>query len=494
MRRQSVFSPLRLVSALLLLATLILVATQLVRYSRLRANLPQGMVIAGVPVGGLDRQQAAQRLLEAYSTPVELLYNQAAVQISPVVVDFQLDLEAMLSAADQQRILPQFWQGFWDYLWGRETLPASIPLRSSYSEQRLRVFLKDEIAQRYDQPPTSARPIPGSVEFQPGQQGMVLNIDESVVLIESALKSLTQRRVSLPLTRTPPLRPAFQNLQVLLQQTLQIENYDGISGIYLLDLQTGQELHLGYRAGEDLAVQPDIAFTASSTIKIPIMVSAYRRMNMGEDSEADKLMSDMIEKSGNEAADWLMDRVIDPNRAPLVVTEDMQALGMENTFLAGYFSLGSPLLARIQTASNQRADVTTNPDLYNQTTPVEMGMLLEDIYHCAQDGGGALIAAFPGQITQDECRQMVEHLINNRLPSLLTAGVPEGTPIAHKHGWVSDNGIITTICDAGIIYSPGGNYVFAVYLYHPVQLVWDPASALIARLSQAVYNYYNIPQ
>ncbi len=488
------FSPLRLFSAVLLLAALILTALQLVRYSRLRASLPQGMIIAGVPVGGFDRQQAAQRLLEVYSTPIELLYNQSAVQVSPSVVDFQLDLDAMLSAADQQRVLPQFWQGFWDYLWGRETQPASVPLRSTFSEQRLRVFLNDEIARRYDQPPTSARPIPGTVDFQPGQQGTALNIDESVVLIDSALKSLTQRQVALPLLRTQPLRPAFQNLQVLLEQTLQLAGYDGISGIYLLDLQTGQELHLAYQADTSLAVQPDIAFTASSTIKIPIMVSAYRRMNIGEDAEADKLMSDMIEKSGNEAADWLMDRVIDIERAPLVVTEDMQALGLENTFLAGYFSLGSPLLARIQTASNQRADVSTDPDLYNQTTPAEIGMLLEDIYHCAQTGGGALIAAFPGEITQDECRQMVTHLVNNRLPSLLTAGVPEGTRIAHKHGWVSVNGIINTIGDAGLVFSPGGSYALIVYLYHPEQLVWDPASALIARLSQAVYNYYNIPQ
>ncbi|MGW8252079.1 MAG: hypothetical protein ACWGO1_15670, partial [Anaerolineales bacterium] len=70
----------------------------------------------------------------------------------------------------------------------------------------------------------------------------------------------------------------------------------------------------------------------------------------------------------------------------------------------------------------------------------------------------------------------------------------EGTQTAHKHGWVSTNGIINTIGDAGIIYSPGGNYVLVVFLHHPDQLVWDPASALIADISRAVYNYYNIPQ
>lgn len=452
------------------------------------------MVIAGVPVGGLDRQQAAQRLLEAYSTPVELVYNGASIQLSPAAIDFQLELDSMLAAADQGRVRTLFWQGFWDYLWGRQPVPQAIPLRSGFSEQRLRAFLQDDIARRYDQPPSAARPIPGTVNFAPGSQGSALNVDEAVVLIGDALSSLSQRRVTLPLQRTDPLRPAFQNLGVLLEQTMQIAGYEGLAGVYLLDLQTGQELHMAYLDGEDIPVQPDIAFTASSIIKIPIMISAYRRMNLGADTEADKLMADMIEKSGNEAADWLMDRVIDLNRAPLMVTEDMQTIGMENTFLAGYFSLGSPLLTRIQTPSNQRSDVSTDPDPYSQTTPTEVGMLLEDIYQCAQSGGGALIAAFPSEINQDECRQMVSHLVNNRLPSLLTAGLPEGTPIAHKHGWVSVNGIINTIGDAGLVYSPGGHYVMVVFLYNPVQLVWDPASALIAQLSQAVYNYYNLPQ
>ena len=34
---------------------------QLVSYSRIRNNFPPGMIIAGVPVGGLSQQEAAQR-------------------------------------------------------------------------------------------------------------------------------------------------------------------------------------------------------------------------------------------------------------------------------------------------------------------------------------------------------------------------------------------------------------------------------------------------
>jgi beta-lactamase class A len=262
--------------------------------------------------------------------------------------------------------------------------------------------------------------------------------------------------------------------------------------VYLLDLQTAQERHFAFRQGELLPVEPDIAFTASSIIKIPIMVSVFKNGDL-LDEETLKLMEDMVDRSGNEAADWLMDRVMEKGRAPLVVSDDMNSIGLENTFLAGYFSLGSPLLAGFQTPANQRTDINTNPDPYSQTTPSDIGMLLVDLYQCAENGGGALVAAFPEKITQQECQEMVNYLIKNRLPSLLTAGIPEGTVIAHKHGWVSTNGIINTIGDAGIIYSPGGNYVLVIFVHHPDQLVWDPASTLIAMLSQAVYNYYNIP-
>jgi beta-lactamase class A len=171
----------------------------------------------------------------------------------------------------------------------------------------------------------------------------------------------------------------------------------------------------------------------------------------------------------------------------------MQALGLDNTFLAGYFYPGAPLLTAYQTPANSRPDIDTDPDIYNQTTPSDIGMLLEDIYQCNQTGGGALVAVFPEGVTQVECQTMITYLTRNKLGSLIEGGVPDGTQVAHKHGWVTTFGIINTIGDAGIVYTPGGNYVLVVFVHHPNQLIWEPASELIADLSRAVYNYYNLP-
>jgi hypothetical protein len=123
-----------------------------------------------------------------------------------------------------------------------------------------------------------------------------------------------------------PTRPVFQNLEVLLKQTITVSGFDGLAGVYLLDLSDNQEIHFEYLDGEDLPTNPDVAYTASSIIKVPIMVSAFRHLADNSDQESQKLLQDMIDLSGNEAADWLMDRVLDSERGPLIVSEDMKTL------------------------------------------------------------------------------------------------------------------------------------------------------------------------
>src|SRR4030095_1291842 len=114
--------------------------------------------------------------------------------------------------------------------------------------------------------------------------------------------------------------------------------------------------------------------------------------------------------------DRLMER-LDPAKGPLVVTEDMRKIGLENTFLAGFFCSAEapcPLLEKISTPANERTDVVTDPDSFNQTTPSDIGMLLADIYQCAEEGGGALIAAYPDKMTSEICQQMINYLASDK--------------------------------------------------------------------------------
>ena len=468
---------------------------QLVTYSRLRSNYPTGMKIAGVPVGGIDPQTASQRLLQVYTnTPVEIRLGDQIVHMDPSSAGYSINLDSMLAAADYERTGGAFWLGFWDTLWNRQSNPEEIPLIDNINTEQLENYLRSEIAERYNKPALPAQPVAGSTQFQSGLPGQSLDIDRATVLVEDALRSPSNRVVSLPFSNVRPPRPSLGNLQIQLQQIIDLAGFDGIVGFFLKDLQSGEILHFIYRDGELVPVNPDVAFTASSTIKIPIMITTYKTNGPALDEPTKKLILDMITKSENPQSDALMAR-LDEYSGPLIVTETLRQLGIENTFIAGYFKEGSFLLEKIQTPANSRSDISADPDAYNQVTASDIGTILDDLYQCSETGGGALVAAFPGKINKAACEEMIEFLKKDRIGVLIEAGIPEGTQLAHKHGWISGpSGIIQNISDAAIVYTPGGNYVLVIYVYHPVQAIWEPVSEMIAQISEATYNYFNISE
>ncbi|MBI5954275.1 MAG: serine hydrolase [Chloroflexi bacterium] len=492
MRNRNTNIILRGVSILFLTGALVLSIVSLVNYSRQRNSYPAGMSIAGVPVGGLTPTEASQRLLEVYTSPVEVLYNDAVIHIDPGVVGFEADIETMLAAADLSRTGGSFWGGFWNHLWNRTPPEVTIPLSPKLSEERLREYLQNEIATRYDLPPSPPVPVPGSPDVLPGQPGQTLDIDRAVLLISDALKSPTSRSVALTFTRSSAARPTIENLSIQLKQIISVSDFDGLIGFYMVDLQTGQEIHFAINNKQEISTQPDIAFSASSTMKIPVVASYLINRGSNLSPDMSNAISQTLGKSSNAATDTVLS-AIEPTRGPIMVTNNMRTIGLESTFLAGFFTNPAYLLQSIPvTPGNSRTDVTTEPDVYSQTTPSEMGSLLMDIYQCAQNKGGALIAAFPDKVDPRTCQLLIDFMAQDKLGSLIQGGVPDGTLVPHKHGYVpASDGVIHDTSDVGIVYSPGGNFVLSIYTYHPVTNIWDITNPLFGDLTRAVYNYFN---
>ena len=477
----------------LIVASVILLVFQLIQFSKLRAGFPAGTTIGGIAVGGLDQEEAANRVRQAYTTSIDLVYKDQHIHAKPSQIGFDIDVESMVAAADQQRVELPFWSSFWDYLWNKTPESKETPLVATVDENRLRLYLMDEIASRYDEVPESSQPVAGTINFQYGKPGTVMDVEKSLPIVERAMKSPTDRVAQLIINEVDPPRPSLQNLEILIKQILDQAQFDGLTEIYILDLENREEINFAYEQEQDY--DPGIAFTAASTIKIPIMMATFKALSEPTPQGAINLIEQMIELSENPPGDTLMETYLDPTLGPLVITDDLQKLGLENTFLAGEFYFGAPPLRSFLTPANQRLDYDTDPDIMNQTTTADMGMLLDDIYQCAQTGGGSFAAVFPGEISQSECQTMITFLTRNKIAQLLQAGLPDGTEFAHKHGWTTDydTGVILSMIDAGIVFSPGGNYVIVTAMYQPTQLIWDIANVLFARISQATYNYFNIP-
>lgn len=478
----------------MILIACFLAISQLTRYSRVRANFPTGLKIAGIPVGGLNYELASDRLVKVYMSPIELTYGDQRIQVRPATLGYELKLQNMLAVADKQRTSESFWSGFWKYLWNQPITSHDVALQAEVDENRVRAYLETEIASRYDEFAEPPMPVPGESYFSPGKKGTAINYSTSIERIIQALNSANNRSVRLDVVESQAAKPGFELLDYMLRDIIKQSAFDGWVELYMKDLQSGQVLHFNYTKVGEEELPINIAYSAWSTIKIPALLSAFKYLEEPYDPAILTKIEEMVEQSDNESTDYVGKNVIERNLGPLRVSEDMQTLGLENTFWAGYFALGSPLLQDFKTPANQDTSYDTDPDRYAQTTPLDLGLLLEEIYYCARDYGGAIPLAFEGEITHYECQLMVEYMAKNRIAVFLQGGVPPETQVAHKHGWAVEHkdGYMHTMGDAGIFYTPGGDYIVSIFIFHPVQAIFDIVNPMVSKLSGAVYNYFNL--
>lgn len=457
------------------------------QYQAIEPVIPDGSMIADIPITGLTPDEAIDRVRSVYSLPIILSYRGSRIlmEISESI-DFNALEQELISEID--KIYAQ--NTFIRFLCGKISQdPIILSLKFQELPDSVRTFLTDEITSRYDIVPMSIQP--DGMEFRAGHPGTALNIEDALPLIDAARRSGTDRFVDLPVTDLPEPPGNILNLEIMLRVVIDTwQDRDQVTEIFLSCPATGDTFDLARRNREDLP--PEIAFTAASTMKLPIMISSYVRMDDTPTAFTMRMLRLMITESKNDQTDWMMENIIGGSLAPITVTEDMKLLGLKNSFLAGYFYLGAPLLDLVTTEANSRTDINLQPDVYNQTTAADMGILMNALYQCSEDGSGLLTETFPGRITQNECKEMIGLLKDNHLPYLISAGVPDSVPVAHKHGWIEENdGLLHTMGNIAAVYSPGGDYILSIYTWHPENLIFEEGNILFTRISAIIYNYFN---
>jgi beta-lactamase class A len=475
----------RLLTILLLVVGLLFLGYQAFLYNMLRDRLPTSMTVASIDVGGMTREKAAATLNEYYFSPITLNHLQEKVDINPKDVGFTLDVEGMLDQAEVAKGERPFMEGFLEYLLKQSFEPTEIQLMAAHDRAALQAQLEN-IASLLDRPATAPQLLLGAGSYQPGDTGYITNVEASLPAVEMALYQLdaADRQVDLVIEMQESTGLGIDVLRGQLERTLADDAVGLVGSIFIMDLQTGEEI----------SINGDVALSGLSILKIPIFVEAYRALDQPPNEYVQGLFYDTAVRSSNFGANLLLHEiagVANTYEGAEVLTESMQRLGLVNTFMAiPYDAVAvSTRPNTYTTPANSVPGLITGPDPARQTTAEDMGTLLSMIYYCAQ-GGGALLAVYPGEITSSECQAIIDLMEQNIEGNLIRIGVPEDVPVSHKHGW---DGL--TYGDAGIVLSPGGDYVIVIYVNQASGwLASDISFPILWELSRVTYNYFNFTE
>lgn len=476
--RRSLISQLRLWGIALVV---VYVVVQFIAFQASLNRIPSTWRVAGESFPDQPIVDVVMSIKDAFDTPVHMHYYGTVLPLDPQDIGFSFDPEATADAFRQARAQSASTGNFLRHLIFQSPEALDLPIVAHYSEEQIRSVLSD-IALEFDKPAQAPLPDLDTMSLQPGQAGYTLDIASSVKPVSDALTSLKQRDADLIVVEHSGIETSIADLDALLKERL--KSFRGNASVFLKDLQTGDEI----------LINSQIAYSGMSLMKIPIMGEIYRQLNQAPDIETTKLLTETLgADSGNFTANLLLRQLGNGDSFAGVeqLTSSMRFLGLVNTFMATPYDQ-EIVPPAIVTEANSRQDVWANPDPFMQTTPTDIGLLLEMIYQC-HEGGGALMVAYPGQFTSDECAQMIDLMKQNVItdaegvPTLLRGGLPSGTPFAHKHGWDYD-----TRADASIAFTPGGNFVLVVFLNTPQEWVdWTLANDIMVDMAHAAYNYFN---
>ncbi|MDH7473651.1 MAG: serine hydrolase [Anaerolineae bacterium] len=387
------------------------------------------------------------------------------------------------------------------------TLPVNTRQPPSLTPDELKIML-EPIAARVSVPPESVRVLtttltsdprwpewwtpPGASRvaytFDPGRMGRELDIEASIARIQTAIASGDPVPVSLVITNVNP--PHFGLEDGLKPLLLDISNeFPGVTSLYVADLSSG----------ETLSHNLHVVYSGMSLLKVGILVTAYRHWNGDPPDDIRSNIAYMISESNNAASNLVLMGIggdEDAIAGVEAVNQTFADLGMIRTFMRQpYYVEGGakwPALPPLDLPEDKNVPATeaaidTHPDAMMQTRLADLVILWTALYEGCQ-GKGLLLKTYPDSLDAAACCEMLDWLKTNPVRTVIGASVPPEVPIAHKHGWVA-----ATRSDVGIVFSPGGDYLFGLFMWQDSDWInWDVCFPLFRRLSATVYNYFNM--
>jgi beta-lactamase class A len=259
-----------------------------------------------------------------------------------------------------------------------------------------------------------------------------------------------------------------ERVQKVLEEARQeIEDYSGVAGLYVWDL----DKDFGY------GIRPDEQFFTASIIKVPIMVAVYRKVDAGELEFSQQI--EIKEEDWAAGAGWLQwekagtkQTVGDLLLLMMTQSDNVAANALVRTVGGADHvnevarSMGADDTLLYQKVSSERGVV---PALDNRSTPRDMATMMRQI----AEGKAA---------SEKSCGYMIDLMHQDKLDWWLDAGLPPGVDAANKAGW-----LYRVYDEVGIVENDDRRYVIAILSKHGTADVYQ-GQDLIKKLSSAVWE------
>lgn len=258
---------------------------------------------------------------------------------------------------------------------------------------------------------------------------------------------------------------------------------DAVVGVAFHDLETG----------DTLFINADDSFHAASTMKVPVLIELMRQVDAGTlrldqgillanqfgsivdgspyslDAADDSDSSAYARIGSRVPLRELIDRMI--TRSSNLATNALIELVRADRVNATAHSLGARNIQVLRGVEDGKA---FRAGLNNTTTARDLAVLLEGI----ERGTAA---------SRSSCDTMREILLRQEFNTEIPAGLPPGTKVAHKTGWITG-----VLHDAAVVYPAGRKPYVLVVLTRgiPDDKV---ARQLIADISRIVYTHATAP-
>ena len=240
--------------------------------------------------------------------------------------------------------------------------------------------------------------------------------------------------------------------------------------------------------GTAVYVNPDSVFHAASTMKVPVLIEYFRAIDAGRIRRDEDLLLDTVFKSIVDGSPYALDAGVDSDSSVFKrVGQRVPLRWLVERMIVRSSNLATNAL--IERLDAKRVDATARSlgathtkvlrgvedgkafeqGLNNQLSARDLATLMEAI-----ESGKAASAA--------SCREMVDILTRQEFNDEIPAGLPPGTRVAHKTGWITG-----VTHDGAIVYPPGRKPYVLVVLTKGIR-ERPVAQKLIADISRLVWD------